>query len=249
MKPNDTQDPLDQLLRQGLDHREPSDEHLAELTSRIQLELRSQTTSTRSAETVRLRAWSGVLSVAASLLVGIFLWRNSTVPPNLNDKMVSPSPVAAFGVNQSLVFGEMQRVFDQRLAWVAETGQDVLMEVDSEETETEGPLLCIRLTLASKSNSESGEEGRKVWEMDVIVRNEQTVRIGAADSIPQLVLWPFLTEDGKVLVETQFNLTVPNETNHRSTCLLTPGLTEEQAVVDASFVFSQRVVLLNEPAI
>ena len=167
----------------------------------------------------------------------------------LNDKVASSTSVASFGVNQSLVFEEMQRVFDQRLAWVAETGKDILLEVDSEETNPQAPLLCIRLTLASKSNRDFGAEGGKVWEMDLIVRSEQTVRIGTDDSNTQLVLWPFLTDDGKVLVETQFNLTVPNEINHRSTRLLSPGLSEEIGDVDASFVFSQKVVLLNEPAI
>jgi hypothetical protein len=265
MNPNDTPNPLDQLLRQSLERREPSHEHLADLTRRIQLELQSQTTSKRTAVSGRHRPWSKTtLAVAASLLVGILFWRNSMVPPNqisnkpldasppsvmLNDKVASPRPGVSFGVNQSLVFEEMQRVFDQRLAWVAETDQDILMEVDSEKTDSQRPLLCIRLTLASKSNREFGAVGGKVWEMDLIVRSEQTVRIGAGDSTTQLVLWPFLTDDGKVLVETQFNLTAPNEVNHRSTCLLSPGLTEEIGDVDASFVFSQRVVLLNEPAI
>ncbi len=264
MNPNDPPNPLDQLLSRCLDRREPSDEHLADLTSQIQLKLRSQTTATRSSESFQLPAWSGILTIAASLLVGMFVWRNSMVPPtqissktfetsrqsvSFDTNAASPTAVASFGVNQALVFEEMQRVFDQRLAWVAETGQDILMEVDSEESDSQRPLMCIRLSLASKSNSESGAVGRKVWEMDVIVRSEQTVRIGTDESTPQLVLWPFLTDDGKVLVETQFNLAAPDGVNHRSTILLSPGLTEDQGVVDARFVFSQKVVLLKEPAI
>ena len=254
MSPKDESNPLDQLLIRCAESRAPSDEHLELLTNRIQRELRNHVAPKQSFTHRSFRTWAGILATAASIIIALTVWKYAATPLSQvvvkqNEAGLPQSSTTAFVSRQTALFGQLQSVFDQRLAWVAESSQDVLFEIESDAIETKGPLMCIRLALATKPIEATTAEGQKVWELDVIVRSEQTVRIGGIASSPELVLWPFVTDDGKVLVESQFNLPTPLGFQHSQTTLLSPDEQAEQGVLDPNYVLSQSVVLLKEPAI
>jgi hypothetical protein len=212
----------------------------------------------------------GILGTAAAIVLMMSAWRLATSTPkgsialtpnppvaqrpsdtsSGNESRSSlPGPKVASGQNKSVLFQEMQRVFNHQLAWIAETKEDVLFEIDSEPIAGHGPLMCIRLVLADNSSTSTSSNKQNVWELDVIVRSEQMVHIASAGTTPDLVLWPYLTDDGQVLVETQINLPAPFGQQLIQTKLLSPDTEAVPGEIENHFVLTQSVVLLKEPSI
>lgn len=262
MSPSPEHEPIDRLIERCLAQRAPSNEHIEALTKKIQQELLRQPEVKQPPPVHRTsKAWVGAAAIAASFFIGVVLWKwfspaslDSQAGQSLTVASVSESIVAGSSMsaaNQQLdrrkaLFVEMQRVFDQQVAWIAESPSDLQFEVDSNLVGEQKPLLCIRLTLSEPANAAS--EARTLWEMEVIVRSEQTVRIGDDPTAPELVLWPFMTEDGKVFVDTQINLSEPFGLTNNQSRLLNLGVHDQQQL-NANFVLSQSVELLSAPGI
>ena len=108
------------------------------------------------------------------------------------------------------LFGEMQRLFPERLRWVAESADAVALGVDGgagAADERSRPLL-VRVVVVARNR---GEEGwRPVWRRDVLLHADQFVEVSPTPGAPdRVLLWTHVLPDGAIAVETDLRLTEP----------------------------------------
>lgn len=129
-------------------------------------------------------------------------------------------PVLPDFTQQIRLIKKLQAAYQQPLNWFAETRDDIQVGLDDERSEADGqPWLLIRISMSlpPESLAQADHDGPPVWQMDLAIRNEQVVQLASDTSgTQQLVVWPYLTEDGLVMIDTKFNLSVPLESDHAS---------------------------------
>jgi hypothetical protein len=192
---------LDQRLRQWADEREPGSDRLARLRQAI-LAQTAHATATPAAtlqwwQSVSGRALAAALTVLA-IVAALTLWpRTPTARPLAEPSPGSPVPQAHL---QALV-SEMERVFDRRLVWVAETNREVLLGIEDADTSSAGPHVAVRVVVLQRSSS--AEPWQAVWTGDVAGRSEELVRVTSPRDGSRLNLWTHVLPDGAVSVDTE----------------------------------------------
>jgi hypothetical protein len=101
------------------------------------------------------------------------------------------------------LFAEMQRMFADNLAWVAETNGDVLLGVEPEPRPSadDGRPIVVRLLVMTR------QPGHTAWtrqrSIDLIVRDQEFVELAPPDGWDQnLAVWAFRMPDGMIAVDT-----------------------------------------------
>ncbi len=149
--------------------------------------------------------------------------------------------------NRGRLFASINRDFDSRLAWLAETSDDLKFELTESKTETNEPLIFIRLALADDSPKPAAFDSKRKY-VDLIVRNDQSVVLMQRANSPQILVWPHLTEDGKLLVESELR-TAAGTTLANQTILVSPLETPNLDEPDKSSPLQVRSVrVLTLPA-
>lgn len=119
---------------------------------------------------------------------------------------------------------ELSRVFDNRLTWVAEVGDQVRLGPVNEDQQADAATrpLAIRVVLIRKT--ERDPVGTSLWEIDLLTHNEQVVRVKPSDrSMPDLSLWAFVLPDGNVAIDTDLSLPQVEEIRPKTSTVQTPG--------------------------
>jgi hypothetical protein len=98
---------------------------------------------------------------------------------------------------------EMDRLFADRLAWLAETNQEVFLGL-GESYAVHGPRIALRvIVLKRASNAKSWQE---IWAGDVVSRPEELVQLSTTREASRLSLWTHVLPDGAVAVDTKLDI-------------------------------------------
>ena len=192
-------DELDRMLGQWAERRTCPDEHLAHLHERVSASLDDdmvQMLDELPVERKRVVRWrmvavGSLASLSAALLllitfnVGWFGGSDGNDPPPefawLNDAQIEQKRV---------LLAELDRLFDNRLAWAVETHDGLqlgLEENDAVDLQNAKPL-AVRVVVVSRKIGQ--RDWRPIWEVDVMTRNEQVVRVTPdSDRQTQMAIW------------------------------------------------------------
>ena len=116
--------------------------------------------------------------------------------------------------NKSVLLAEMESLFDQRLAWMAETDNRLEFGLDrsllghTDNSQDHGRL-TVRVIVEQRQRGSS--VWQLAWAMDVVSRNEELVRVTPSKvNGHDLQLWTYRLPDGAIAVESVFQLAGTN---------------------------------------
>ncbi len=208
-------------------------------------------------------------AVAASVVLGFVLWnrRPEHAEPAFADAGSKASPaessvtfesMAADFSNQVELIGKLEAAYQQPVAWFAESSQDLEVELEenvsgSNQTNQPQTWLLIRLALepqpdplVNRQPASAGPVHTPVWQVDMAVRDQQTAQLSSQDSAgEQIVVWPCLTQDGLVMVDTKFRLDGTQHTAGNQSHLMRPGSRTRLATVNGKYDLWQYVQVVN----
>lgn len=234
-------DKLDRLLQNWAAEQAPADEVLDALCQRVlstadqakdqsvQVVPYRPTPAPLHSRAPRYLFW---LAVAASLMVVALVWNRGADPKQVPALAKTNARTRQDFTKQKQVMQKLLSIYDQPLVWVAESPDAVQVELAQtpEQVDDQQPWLLIRLTVEPQrmetTTSRLGEqsEAEPVWQMDLLVRSEQRVDLSGGENLDeQLMVWPYMTEDGLVMIDTQFAGLGPMTTAGNQSNLVRPG--------------------------
>jgi hypothetical protein len=244
---NKSPDELDRLLHQWARHNEASPQRLEHLRERL-----AQNAEVVSAPSVPRRSWSMFAAggIAASLLalsVMIALWpslQNRPAPAAALPSEVAPIPES----HLLALFAEMERVFDNRVAWVAETNHEVLLGLEQAARSTPADRrVAVRVVVLQRESP--SDPWRAVWKGDVATRSEELVSVASERDGARLDLWTHVLPDGAVTVDFELAGLVSQSKAWRSSSVQQPQTPTAVLSVqqrDSEFQVWQNATLLPE---
>jgi hypothetical protein len=199
---------LDERFRQWAAAQQSDDASLRRITSRIVHEACRRRRLAKAPDLTVLSVRWPLAAVATAILVLLTVapWR--TRAPDAADVLgrISEPDVA---VDRRL-FGEMHRLFGQRLRWVAEFNGDVSVGVDELPGKPDAGASPMSLRLVVVARDIGDATWRPVWSGDVLMRSDERVQIVAGDGDTNvLTFWAYAVGEGAVAVEADVNLNAP----------------------------------------
>lgn len=179
----------------------------------LPVEMSSDSTSMSGGSNQRQRStrWQSTvwftLGAAAMAIVAVatMLLRNPAVDQQVVQKTEDLPPQFAWLQseqleNKAVLLHEMEAVFDDQLAWLAEDGGQVQIGVADQQQENGQPVV-VRLVVQRRAVGDS--EWNMHWAMDVLARSEQVVRVAPKTTNGAgLELWAYRLPDGEISVDT-----------------------------------------------
>ena len=215
---------LDGLLKQWAEAHRPTEEKHRRLgrqvMARIADEVRDPVELPQRQQTsweVQLMVGGGSLLVLL-MLAGSLLYMNlSTVTPvaipSKGGEAAGAPPgypaesllAAKLVAGKGMLLAETNSLFDQRLRWIAEGQEEMVVEVDDEQGQASREFLLVRLVVAERDSAAGS--WRLLWQADVITRSEELVEVRPREwPGSSLALWAFVLPDGDVAVDMDLRI-------------------------------------------
>lgn len=223
-------DKLGNMLHDWAAKRASAEEHLRELADRIRTEAARE--KCKKTSLVIIPFWSkfgyACLGAVVTLIVSLF-YIHSLAPVRLpssgNGSAANLAVISGKQIEtERRLFGEMKRLFSDRLRWISESNGDMGIGVESlpgGSPEDSLPML-VRLMVVSRKSGES--TWRPVWNTDVLLHGEEIVEVVSnRESDNRLTLWVYPLADGKVAVDTSLSLEMPVRLSSRMNMVVQPG--------------------------
>lgn len=173
------------------------------------------------------------LAAAAGLMVVAWVWNRGADDPKQVPALAKTDARTPLDfTKQKQVMQKLLSIYDQPLVWVAESRDALQVGLAQTPDQVGGPQpwLLIRLTVEPQrtetTTSRLGEQSQAepLWQMDLFVRSEQRVDLSGGENLDeQLMVWPYMTEDGLVMIDTQFAGLGPMKTAGNQSNLVRPG--------------------------
>jgi hypothetical protein len=149
--------------------------------------------------------------VAAMLYVGFRDRPDHVVPPDVTPQYawLQESQLRA----KTALLREMDRLFEDRLQWIAETDGRVVLQVqqdgrDRAAAPSEAADVAVRMIVVWRGPKSS--RWTPVWSVDVIARQEQVTSLTSANAdLPpgtEFSLWAFAVDDNAIAVDSRLSL-------------------------------------------
>lgn len=266
---------LDDLLQSWADQQRADEDHVEVLRERIlsQLTAEVQTidvdvmpAATQADVSHPHRRWRNAalvsMALAALLVIALFVVssakRDDTTPQSARRaqgraEAISLPPDFAWLSDDQLaskrsLLQEMDRVFSDRLTWIAETNGQVEMGLveDEQSANASARSLAIRIVVIRKTPDNAA--GVPVWAVDLLTRNEQLVHVSPRNSNDAtLLLWAFVMPDGNIAIDSDLRLPGSDAMHPSTATVQKPGEPREvysQRQGDAEYVVYQTVSVL-----
>ncbi len=226
---------LDRLLRDWLDTQQPTSNEQEALHGRIvsavheSLQQPSLTKAEPSSHSQSGRyGWMYLATVAAGLLVCLAFWSPSATRQNKVESSQSrsdavseanrPPEIARISIDaKARLLAEMQQVFDNRVAWIAETDGQMWFELVKGEKRSADKRMVLRLEVLTTDSVRENDSTGRVWAMDLILENEHVVEVRTLATNPEVMVWPYILPDGSVAIETCLDLPGSNAMKSQTT--------------------------------
>jgi hypothetical protein len=162
-------------------------------------------------------AWFALGAAASLLTMAGYFWLSHSTQPQIARPAGNPDPLppsfawlqkAQIDGKATLLF-EMERVFAERIVWVAETdGQVKLGLTEAKQTSQPAQPLAVRIVVVRRQTGLANDS--PVWAVDLVSRGEQVVRVAPdnADDA-RLLVWAYPLPDGLIAVDTTLELRDP----------------------------------------
>jgi hypothetical protein len=162
----------------------------------------------RSRYTMRDRAVWFAIGAAAALLVAVGV---SFVSDDERSGMPEFGWLQADEVTEKAkLLREMERMFENRLEWIAETGGRVLLEIREEDLSS-GPAptgVAVRVVVVRRRRDQP--QWQPVWAVDLVARQEQVIRLmpetGALPKGAEFSLWTYAADEQVIAVDSNLSL-------------------------------------------
>ncbi|MFO1066066.1 MAG: hypothetical protein U0892_19575 [Pirellulales bacterium] len=214
-----------------------------------------------------------ILALAASILIGIVLRHDGAT--NSQGTSLSESGKGAhvsteprFEWPQQIVRADFNRqrqliekltsISKQPLAWLAETDEELQVEFEEVDEDsklsTRQPWLLVRLAVERRPIERSDVDGAMTiadpspfWQVDLAVHSEERVTVaGKNGTSSTVVLWTCMTEDGLVMVDTQYRLDGHPSATDNQTHLMRPGTRTRLAQLDEQYELWQYIDVMRD---
>jgi len=228
-------DKLNNLLRQWSEERQSSDRHLGSLADQIRLEAVRQRTRYSGADASSVGFWQKLsfagLGAAVALVAVLGILYGASGP----DALIGCNGVARLIAvtdkdrqASSRLFYEMEKLFPESLAWVAESNGEVGMGVDSSAGGVSGnaqPMLVRLMVVARKDDASCWST---IWNADVMLRGEDVVEVVPnKESGNKLAFWVYPLSDGKIAIDSEVALNLPLPLSSRGSMVVKQGEANE----------------------
>ncbi len=220
-----SQHKLDNLLQAWARQRAADASTLHRLRTQILAEAERHTCGSGRGREARqpLRLSPTWLVAAASLLVALGLgyagFRLGSQDPPDSIAPATDTAVPAFAQldppamhTAATLLAELERIFDQRLQWVAETSGQVRLGIAEPGSHVGGqPTVLVRITVVQRDPARATFQ--LLWSAQVVGGDQQLVRLGngpggAADE-PRWQVWAYALPDGRIMVDSELRLPGP----------------------------------------
>jgi hypothetical protein len=211
--PEDSSPQLDSLLRQWGANQTPSPNALRALHRSIleQAALKAPTITTPAHRQSHASAdgnFAMLLSACtlACMALLVCLWQSSLLKQS-DSRMTSfqPTITQLSESHFARLTGEMQRLFGDRLTWLAESSHEMSLGLESEPAHSQSsPYIAVRITLLRRTAGQA--QWQTIWNEDIVTRPEACVEPPTANHPSQLRLWTYILPDGAVSIDTQLAL-------------------------------------------
>jgi hypothetical protein len=147
------------------------------------------------------------------------MWWSFFVKRDGDEAVVSAPPAFAWLDERELaekarLLRETERLFENRLEWIAETDDRVLLEVRQNAgggAGTPATGLAVRVVVARRNVEQPS--WTPVWAVDLVVHQEEVVRLTPQSAhLPngaELVLWAYPVDEDIVAVDAELSLSGP----------------------------------------
>lgn len=224
-------DRLNNMLRKWSEERQPSEELLGKLADQIRVEASRRSHLSSYEDAPSFGFWQklqfAALGAAVTLTaVFCFYYGKNSGSAGIADNDVGLLVAVTKEQRQSSarLFCEMQKVFPDRLTWVAESNGDIGLGVESLADGAAGSesSLLVRLAVVKKGPDESG--WTSIWSADVMLRGEEMVEVVPnRNKDSKLALWIFPLSDGRIAVDSEIDLKLPVPMLVRGTVIVEQG--------------------------
>ncbi len=235
---------LDKLLKEWVSQNEADGKHLKYLEKKITEEaVRSRIQADSATEPFpfwQKMSYAACGAVAALIIVALYINLASTqeCPNPVDNHAPALADVSRQKIESSRgLFNELDALFSDQLRWVWESNGNIGLGIESLEegdAEQAQPVL-VKLTVLSRSRPRCAWQ--QSWNTYVMLRGEEMVEI-VPDQGPKnkLALWVYPLEEGKLAVDTDISLNIPDTIALSTSTVAEPG----KPVSIASFNTSDR---------
>ncbi len=269
---NDQDNKLDGLLRNWAKQNSATDADIQALCDRISRAVDQAPFLDAGPATVRTDRFSVLgravwfsLGCSVALLFAFLLFPAARVPQEqqagisethqeVNKRDPEVPSLALLNESQlagkGLLLAEMERMFADRLTWVAESDGQVCVGLlpQAGSAPSEATPMAVRVVVVSRKGDQ--EAWTPVWQIDVVTRGEELVDL-TQDCIRSgtLSLWTYPLPDGKIAVDANFALPGPVSLESSFSGVQSPGVPKEILSIGtdrAEYRVFQTVSLLRE---
>lgn len=202
---NDETNEIDRRLQQWARDTAPTEDRLQRLRQEILAQAIPANTPAPSESGQWWQTMAGraaIAAVALSLLVLVTIWPRGSKESN---EVTAPSPADIASLPEAhlqKLVAEIERLFDDRLAWVAETNDEVTLGIQRQSSTVTGqPRVAVRVVVLRRGSP--ADPWQAVWTGDVAARAEELVRVDSPGDGSQWMLWTHVLPDGAVSVDTE----------------------------------------------
>ncbi len=266
MKSESETEKLDRLLRDWLEAQQPTSNEQEALHGRIvtavqeSLQQPSLAKAEPSSHSQSSRyGWMYLATAAAGLLVCLVFWspsatrqKNVETSQSRSDAVSQanrPPEMARISIDaKARLLAEMQQVFDNRVAWIAETDGQMWFELGEGEKRSTDKRMVLRLEVLTTDSVRENDSTGRVWAMDLILENEHVAEVRTLATNPEVMVWPYILPDGSVAIETCLDLPGSNAMKSQTTSVFSfdENGTAQQTRSLQGYVLRQSLQLLDQ---
>jgi len=164
--------------------------------------------------TIRERAVWFAIGVVAALIVAVGV---SFISDGDSGSVPAPSmrEIVELRAGQltekARLLREMERMFENRLEWIAETDGRVLLEIQQEDLSGgahESSGVAVRVVVVQRNADQP--QWTPVWAVDLVAREERVIRLtpetGALPEGAELSLWTYAADEQMIAVDSNLSL-------------------------------------------
>jgi hypothetical protein len=214
-----TPDDSDPLVRRWAEGKTFRSGELERITAEICGRARNQAAVSNSRISWRSPSVAiAAISLATAAAVLYFALFRPFIPPkpepsNTDAELAQLTPLAT--ERMRVLAAETGRLFDQRVAWLAETNEDLLFGLDESPVSGDQSRQQITLRIVVFHRSPGTQGWQPVFATNVVTREEEVIEMQNKTDGPSLRLWTHILPDQSVAVDT--DLTMGNSAPHWST--------------------------------